>query len=123
MSGQRTYSDYLRDMLENAEKAETFVEGMDFETFSSDEKTVYAVVRAIEVIGEASKQVPEDVQSRYPQIPWRAIAGTRNKLIHAYFGVDTKVLWLTIEEDLPPLISELKVILGEMDGLTQGRNE
>jgi len=111
MSPGRIYLDYVRDMLENAEKAVGFVEGMDFEEFAKDEKTHYAVVRAIEVIGEAIKQIPADFRSDHAEIPWRDIAGTRDKLIHEYFGVNVAVIWKTVMEDLPLLITQLKSIL------------
>jgi uncharacterized protein with HEPN domain len=68
-------------------------------------------VRAIEVIGEAIKKIPFDLRSTYSEIPWRDIAGTRDKLIHEYFGVDVSVIWQTVQEDLPPLIKHLRSIL------------
>ncbi len=71
MSRPRVYVDYVRDMLESAEKAIKFVEGMVFEQFTTDEKTVYAVVRAIEIIGEAARKIPKDLQETYSEIPWR----------------------------------------------------
>ena len=64
-----------------------FVRDMSYEEFVKDTKTVYAVIRAIEIIGEAVKNIPEDVRNKYPEIPWRAMAGMRDKVIHAYFGV------------------------------------
>jgi uncharacterized protein with HEPN domain len=84
---KRVYDDYLRDMLENAEKALSFVKGMDYEGFRQDDKAMYAVIRAFEIIGEASRQIPEDVRTANPEVPWPEIAGMRNKLTHEYFGV------------------------------------
>jgi len=108
---KREYEDYLRDMLENAEKALSFVQGMDYDSFCTDDKAVYAVIRAFEIIGEAARQIPENVRQSHPKIQWREIAAMRNKLTHEYFGVNTKVIWRTVHEDLPVIIPLLKKIL------------
>ena len=108
---KREYDDYLRDMLENAEKALSFIEGMDYDEFCTDDKAVYAVIRALEIIGEAARQIPEDVRQANREIQWREIAAMRNKLTHEYFGVNTKVIWRTVHEDLPLIIPLLKKIL------------
>ena len=108
---KREYEDYLRDMLENAEKALSFVQGMDYDGFCTDDKAVYAVIRAFEIIGEAARQIPENVRQSNPEIQWREIAAMRNKLTHEYFGVNTKVIWRTVHEDLPIIIPLLKKML------------
>ena len=113
MSHQRVYLDYIRDMLENAEKALRFVKEMSFKEFAEDERTIYAVIRAIEVIGEATRRIPKDLRNTYPEIPWREIVGTRDKLIHEYFGVNLPVVWRTVQEDLPILINQLKTVLDD----------
>lgn len=106
----REYSDFLRDMLENAQRAIQFTAGMEYETFAKDDKTIYAVIRAVEIIGEAAANIPEKVRSEYPGIPWREVKGMRNKLVHHYFGINVEVVWQTIHEDLPILITSLKHI-------------
>ena len=111
MSSERVYLDYARDMLESARKALDFVQGMGYDEFASDEKTQFAVVRALEIIGEAAKKIPSDVRETYSEIPWREIAGTRDKLIHDYIGVNLPVVWRTIQYDLPPLIGQLETML------------
>ena len=108
---KREHEDYMRDMLVNAELALNFVQGMDYDEFFEDEKSKYAVMRALEVIGEAARQVPESVRDSAPAIPWREITGMRNKLMHEYFGANMKVVWRTVQEDLPIIISVLKELL------------
>lgn len=108
---KREYDDYLRDMLENAELALNFVQGMDYDEFFEDEKSNYAVMRALEVIGEAARQIPDDIRDSTPEIPWREITGMRNKLMHEYFGANMKVVWRTVQEDLPAIIPLLKKML------------
>ena len=81
---------------------------MDFEAFQHDDKTQSAVIRKLEIIGEAVKQIPEEERRQYPQIPWKQIAGMRDKLIHFYFGVDAKLVWQTIKKRLPVLENNLR---------------
>ena len=109
----RVYLDYLQDMLENAKRAIQFTAGMNYEVFAKDNKTVYAVIRAVEIIGEAASNIPENVRSKYGEIPWRDIKGMRNKLVHRYFGINMEVVWQTIHEDLPMIIKILENILAQ----------
>lgn len=114
MSDGRTYEDYLLDILEAAEHARSFVEGLSFDDFKRDIEKQFAVTRALEIIGEAARYVPESVQSQYPTIPWKDMVGMRNVVIHRYFGVDTAVIWRTVQEELPPLITTVHKILNEL---------
>ena len=83
---------FVEDIINTMNKATMFVEGMSYEEFTQDEKTVFAVTRALEIIGEAAKNIPDDVREAYPEIPWRGMAGMRDKVIHEYFSVDLRVV-------------------------------
>ena len=108
------YIDHLEDILEAAEKARAFTAGMSYEAFVEDEKTIFAVIRALEVIGEATKRLPEDLRARNPQIPWDSMAGMRDKLIHDYVNVSEQIVWRTVQEELPGVQRHLKTLLNDL---------
>ncbi len=87
MKAGRELTDYLHDIMDAIQKIERFIEGLDFAQFAGDDKTNFAVVRALEIIGEATRKIPNSVRARYPSVPWREMAGLRDKLIHDYFLV------------------------------------
>jgi uncharacterized protein with HEPN domain len=101
----------IEDMLDAIGAVLDFVQGMTFDTFREDRKTVDAVVRNLEVMGEAARNIPDEVRDRFPEVPWSDIVGIRSVLIHEYFGVDMNIVWKTIESDLPPLLSQLRRII------------
>ena len=111
MKSKRVCIDYLNDMVNNAEKAQEFVAGMSGDEFLEDEKTVFAVIRALEILGEAAKKIPAEIRDNYPSIPWREIAGMRDKLVHDYFGVNLQLIWKTVQEDLPELLPRLREVV------------
>jgi uncharacterized protein with HEPN domain len=111
MKRGRSYRVYLEDMFRATEKALSFTDGIKYSAFETDDEKIFAVTHAVEILGEAAKQVPAQIRNRYPEIPWKQIAGLRDKLIHAYFDVHTRRLWETVREDLPGLRSALIRIL------------
>ena len=100
---KRKIGDYIEDIIKAMDDAIKFVEDMSYDEFEKDMKTVYATIRALEIIGEAIKSIPKDVREVYPQIPWKKMAGMRNKVIHEYFGVRLERVWETIKRDIPQL--------------------
>lgn len=113
MKARREYLDYFKDIQDALEKIESFTAGLDFESFAKDDKTTFAVIRALEIIGEAARKIPKAVRNRYPDVPWQDMTGMRDKLIHDYFGVDLRVVWKTLQVDLPPLLAVLDQIIKE----------
>ena len=107
----RDYRLYLDDMLVAAEKVLRYTQGVDLARFVDDEKTFDAVVRNLEIIGEAAKHIPAEVQARYPDVEWRSIAGLRDIVAHEYFGIDEDILWDIIMHQVPALLTQVRQIL------------
>lgn len=110
MSKGRELADYLDDILTAICDIGEFTRGMRYETFSEDKKTINAVIRSLEVLGEATKHIPTSFRQKHPDIPWTKMAGMRDVLIHVYMGVDLKAVWKVAQERLPdlkPLLEKL----------------
>ncbi|MFD1599208.1 HepT-like ribonuclease domain-containing protein [Halobellus rarus] len=111
----REVLDYLDDILEAVEKIERYTSEMGYEEFVEDPKTIDAVLRNFEVIGEAAKNVPEDVRQEYSDVPWSEMAGMRDKLIHGYATVELRIVWTTIQEEIPLLGPQVGSVRDELD--------
>ena len=108
---KREYKDYIQDILDSINDIKTFVREINFEQFKNDKKTINAVVRSIEIIGEAAKKIPEALKNKYPDIPWKKMTGMRDKLIHEYFGIDIEILWKTAKENISGLEKQIKRLI------------
>lgn len=107
----RGWQNRIRDILDAIAEIRSFTRGMDYETFKKDSKAVRAVEMNFIIIGEAANQIPEEIEEKYTTIPWSLMRAMRNRIVHAYFEVDEKLMWDTIQNDLPPLIPKLEKLL------------
>jgi uncharacterized protein with HEPN domain len=104
----REWRFYLDDMIAFANSARTYVAGLDQAGFVADRRTYDATLRNLELIGEAATHIPGEVRAAHPEIPWRLIIATRNRLIHAYLGIDDDTVWSIIQDDIPDLLAGLE---------------
>lgn len=111
----RDCRDFLQDILDAITDIESFIGDLSYDEFVKDKKTLNAVIRSIEVIGEATKNIPDKIKAKYKEIPWKRMAGTRDKLIHSYFGIDTKTLYKAAKEDIPPLKTLIQKMTKEQE--------
>lgn len=104
----------IEDMIKATESVKKFIDGYTFESFKNDEKTYLAVIRCLEIIGEAASHVPQEVQDKYSEVPWRKAKDFRNVLIHQYHGLSDQIIWKTATEELPRLEKDLKRIFDQL---------
>jgi uncharacterized protein with HEPN domain len=97
----------LSDILESIDRIPRYIEGLSFDAFSNDQKSIDAVVRNLEIIGEAANRLPDDFKEKHPEVEWHKVVGLRNRIIHDYFGIDLKIIWQIIHADLPKLHQKL----------------
>lgn len=107
----RDWHDRIRDILDAIAEIQRFTQNMTYEDFNRDDKTVRAVEMKFIIIGEAASQIPEEIEEQYTTIPWNLMRAMRNRIVHVYFKVDEKLMWDTVQNDLPPLIPKLKKLL------------
>ena len=115
---KRTEEDLLKDILEGARRILLYTENMQYDTFLEDFKTQDAVIRNLEIIGEASKNLSEEFRKTHTKVPWKSIAGMRDKLIHDYFGVNVDIVWGVATEDLSRLVNQISQILSTIEDKT-----
>ena len=108
------YKLFLEDISERIEKINSFVNGMAFEDFKQDDKTVSACIREIEVIGEATKQIPKEITNQFNELPWSLMAKMRDKLIHWYFDIDEEIVWNVATQKLPQIKEQIDKIIDEL---------
>jgi len=107
----RNWQERIRDILDAITEINSFTSGMSFEKFQGDEKTIKAVELDLIVIGEAANQIPAEVEDAHPEVPWHLMRAMRNRLVHIYFLVDARLLWDTIQSDLPKIVLSLGALL------------
>ena len=99
----RNYKLFLEDIINSIINIEEFTKGFSYESFSKDKKTQSAVIRELEIIGEASKNIPKEIEEKFPEIPWSDMSRMRDKLIHGYFSINLEILWKTVKERIPEI--------------------
>lgn len=108
--GQRAWWFYIEDMVAFAERVLAYTQGFDQARFVSDMLVYDATLRNLELIGEAASRIPLEVRDAHPDIPWRMVIATRNRLIHGYLGLDNETLWSLVRDDVPALLSRLQAM-------------
>ena len=108
---KRDWKILFEDILDSIYKIDNYTKGIDFETFKSNSMLIDAVVRNIEIIGEASSKIPDEIKNKFSEVPWVKLKGIRNRIVHDYFGVDVEIIWKIIEKDLVELRQQIEIAL------------
>lgn len=112
---KRNYKIFLKDILDSMSLIEEYVEGVNFKEFQKNQKTVDAVIRNIEIIGEATKRIPQNIKNDFLDIPWKEMSKMRDKMIHGYFTIMHEILWETANHDIPETKPLIEKMLEELD--------
>ncbi len=112
---KRTFTDYLQDIIDNCDRAASFVEDVSLEQFQENPEKVYAVVRAVEIVGEAARHIPKSLRDKYPAIPWSKATGIRDRVVHNYFEVALQITFKNVHQELPPLRRAIQAMLDDLN--------
>ncbi len=115
---ERSFGEVLQDILEAIAEIESFTKDVDLQSFQENREKCLAVVKLLEIIGEAVKKIPNEQRLNYPEIPWKSVAGMKDVLVHEYWKIDAVVVWATVEESLPPLNLVISQMLSEAETQT-----
>ena len=110
------FLDYVEDIADAMEKAEILLKGVTYDQFEADFRINFAVVRALEIVGEATKRLPMTLRDQYPNIPWKQMAGMRDRIIHGYDNVDLEIVWDVVKQDIPRIKPQIEQILKDFEG-------
>lgn len=114
IKGKRHYSLFIEDAIDAMNKIDNYIEGLDYDSFTKNSMVIDAVIRNLEIIGEAIRNIPDNIIDKYPDIPWKRMIGLRNIVIHTYFGIDLENIWKIITENIPEVKPQIILILDEI---------
>ena len=112
---KREWKLFVEDILESIELIESYISNMNFDNFKNDRKTIDAVVRNLEIIGEAARNISDEIKNKYQNVDWKGMIGLRNRIAHGYFGINLTIIWEILKQELPPLKEKMKQIK-ELEG-------
>ncbi len=112
---KRTNKHYFRDILEYAKTSLEFIQNVSYEEFITDKKATFATIRALEVIGESSNRISDELKEKYPHLPWIEMRGLRNRIIHNYDDIDYTIIWNVLKNEIPNLIKQIEEIIEEIE--------
>lgn len=119
----RAWSDRVRDILDAIGEIQLFMRGVEYDSFASNREKRKAVLANFAIIGEASRHIPDAIKQRHPGVPWVEMGRMRNFVVHVYFAVDSKIVWDTVQDDLPPLAEQLRIVLNDENPLFESPEE